>query len=373
MTVHLEHPLETLKRRAILSILSVMGLSGVLTTTLHRLEANPHLLSFVIPPLTVVISLGLLLYLVRVPQGIDRVIQLLLGWSGFIIIFPEYFFVIEAFLHPDRTLISRLPPISSGLFLLTTSAIVFLHSRGLIRLVFLLWLLVAAPIVVYLITHPQELVTPRGLDLIVTLVPAMGINLCLILFYLRLQDTNRQLAHERFQLQSVAERDTLTGLLNRGAGERILQACMGQADRPVGLILCDVDHFKQVNDIYGHLVGDQVLQAIAQRCQARLRKQDRLIRWGGEEFVISVLGEEEATLGYLAEDLRRLIAEQPIPVVGRVTASFGVAMGQPQETLLQLFARADQALYRAKARGRNQTVLASTGQPPPPRGTLNES
>lgn len=192
----------------------------------------------------------------------------------------------------------------------------------------------------------------------VTLVPAMGINLSLVMFYSHLQDAVNKLHIERFQLQEISEKDALTNVFNRGAGEKMLRNLIEQSNQQIGIILCDVDRFKQVNDNYGHLMGDRVLQAIAQCCQSNLRKKDTLIRWGGEEFLIVVTGDDEEELKYLAERLRVIIAEQEIPEVGTVTASFGVALLQPQESLAQLFSRADEALYQAKNQGRNQVIFA---------------
>jgi diguanylate cyclase (GGDEF)-like protein len=175
--------------------------------------------------------------------------------------------------------------------------------------------------------------------------------------FARLQDKLRQLDNERFYLKQVAERDALTGVYNRRMGEAVLEELL-RSSQSVGLILCDVDHFKRVNDGHGHLVGDQVLQTVAQCLQTHLRKQDLLMRWGGEEFLVVVMGEDAKELMQLAERLRSTIASQPIPSIGNVTASFGVALRQPLEQLNQLFDRADQALYQAKNAGRNQVMLA---------------
>ena len=358
MTLLTNDPMEILKRKAIIFILVVMVLGGILITFLHLLEGTTHTISLVIPPLTSITCLNLLIYIIKYPQQIYRVINLLLAWSSFIIIFPEYSFVIEAWLDQEKRLIDTLPPISSGLFLLTTSMIIFLRPRRLVRLTILLWFIIAAPVVVYLILHLPELETPRGIDLIVTLVPAMAINLCFIRFYSQLQDANNKLYLERFHLMEISEKDALTSVFNRGAGERILQDLINQSEEPIGIILCDIDRFKQINDNYGHLMGDRVLQLIAQSCQNRLREKDILIRWGGEEFLIVVTGDDEKELKQMAEHLRLAIADRQIPEVGKVTASFGVALRQPEEDIIDLFARADRALYRAKGYGRNQVIAA---------------
>ncbi len=358
MTLTQNDPMEILNRKAIIFILGIMVLGGIFITTISLIKTKIHPISLVIPPLTSAICLLLLIYLIKYPRRIYQVIKIILGWSSFILLFPEYFFVIEAWLDQEKRLIDTLPPISSGLFLLITSMIIFLRPLGLVRLVLLFWFVAASPIVLYLIFHLEELKTPRGLDIMVTLVPAMGINLSLVMFYSHLQDAINKLYIEKFHLQEVSEKDALTKVFNRGAGEKILQNLIEQSTQQIGIILCDVDRFKQVNDNYGHLMGDRVLQIIAQCCQANLRKKDTLIRWGGEEFLIVVTGDEEEKLRYLAEQLRAIIAEQQILEVGKVTASFGVALLQPQESLSQLFIRADQALYQAKKQGRNQVILA---------------
>lgn len=351
--------IETLKRNTVVCILWVMVLGGIIATLLHIFEDNAHFISLIIPPLTVITCLSLLLYLMKRPQQIDRVILITLGWIGFILLFPEYFFVIKTVLDHEKRLVDTLPPISSGLFLLTTGMIVFLRPRGLVKLACLLWVITAAPVVSYLIFHLQELTTPRGMDLIITLVPAMGVNLFLIRFYARLQDAIDKLHIERLHLKEISEKDALTQAFNRGAGERILQNLIEEPEQKIGIILCDIDHFKQINDNYGHLIGDRVLQIVAQCLQTQLRKQDTLIRWGGEEFLIVVSEHDQIIdLEYLAERLRRNIAEQQVLGARKITASFGVALLQPQENLSQLFARADQALYRAKKSGRNQVILS---------------
>jgi diguanylate cyclase (GGDEF)-like protein len=235
--------------------------------------------------------------------------------------------------------------------------IVFLRPKRLVQMTILLWSFSAAPIMVYLLFHPDQLHTPRGMDLMMSLGPFMGVNLCFVAFYSRLETIVDKLFIERLQLKYLSERDTLTGVFNRGTGERIMKELMTQPDQPLGIILCDVDRFKQINDTYGHLVGDRVLQKVSQYCQSHLRKKDTLIRWGGEEFLILVSGGSQTQLKHLAERLCQGIAAEEIPEVGTVTASFGVVSLQANETLEQAFERADQALYQAKILGRNQVIL----------------
>jgi diguanylate cyclase (GGDEF)-like protein len=352
------HPMEILKRNAIIFLLGLMALTTLIATLLHVLEPKSHLMSLVMAPLSSFIFFNLLFYHLRYPQRLYFVIKISLAWSAFMLLLPQYFFVVVAFVNPEKQLVDILPPIAPGLFLLTTSMIVFLRPRALVRIAFLLWIVTAAPIVIYLIFHRAELETPRGMDLIITLVPAMGINVTLLMFYSRLQDTIDNLYIERFHLKEISEKDALTNVFNRGAGEQILQKLIDQPGQKIGIILCDIDHFKRINDTFGHLSGDRVLQMIAHCCQSNLRTKDILIRWGGEEFLIVVTGDDLAELENLAQRLRRLIANQQITEVIKVTASFGVAFLQPHENLAQLFSRADLALYKAKDLGRNRVVLA---------------
>lgn len=125
-------------------------------------------------------------------------------------------------------------------------------------------------------------------------------------------------------------------------------------------IIFDIDHFKNVNDSFGHQAGDVVLQEIAGLVQKNIRITDIFGRWGGEEFVL-LLPETEVSGGVsLAEKLRNCIEEHAFPAVGRVTVSLGLAVLEPGDTLGSLCAKADQALYQAKKTGRNKTCVYET-------------
>jgi len=126
----------------------------------------------------------------------------------------------------------------------------------------------------------------------------------------------------------------------------------------LSLLIVDVDHFKVINDTYGHLVGDEVLIELTRRLRAHLRTVDVLARWGGEEFVLLLPHCAASVAMRVAEKLRVLVVEQPFPQAGSVTASFGLAQWQPHEPLDIWLKRADDALYAAKASGRNRVCLA---------------
>ncbi|AEK60956.1 hypothetical protein CFU_1124 [Collimonas fungivorans Ter331] len=171
------------------------------------------------------------------------------------------------------------------------------------------------------------------------------------------------------QLQTLSDTDFLTGLLNRRAFFAQGEQQFGIAQRyrrQLTLILMDVDHFKTVNDRYGHQAGDQVLRVVADLCRRHHRKVDLLARYGGEEFLL-MLPEIDLSQGFAAaEKLRCAIDSCDCQLDGgeivNVTASFGVVAFECDNDLESLIGRADQALYQAKHSGRNMVVAAPRGK-----------
>ena len=167
------------------------------------------------------------------------------------------------------------------------------------------------------------------------------------------------------ELKEMAETDALTGVLNRRTlfirgHHELLRA--KRLSSSLAVIILDVDHFKRVNDTYGHGVGDEIIRHVASRCQANLRKIDLFGRYGGEEFVIIAVEADSAMAQQLAERIRLAIADMRIPIDGTelsVTASFGVTVLTPEIVdLMALVNRADVALYRAKREGRDRVIAA---------------
>jgi len=180
-------------------------------------------------------------------------------------------------------------------------------------------------------------------------------------FMLRDQD---ELEAER-ELMALATQDALTGLLNRGAFDHQLQLEFERArryQRPLSLVMIDIDWFKSVNDRYGHVTGDRVLSAVGQVVRASLRGCDHAGRFGGEELVI-LLPETGADGAWLVADrIRQSVMELVVHVPDvalSVTVSAGVAERQAEHTeLTELVASADRALYRAKHAGRNRVTVS---------------
>ncbi|MFT3857887.1 MAG: GGDEF domain-containing protein [Aquabacterium sp.] len=174
-------------------------------------------------------------------------------------------------------------------------------------------------------------------------------------------------------LLESSQRDTLTGLLNRQTFDAaFLKASMPVASeshhvpdgerRDVSAVsgywlgVVDIDHFKRVNDGYGHLIGDEVLVLVARIMRQSFRHYDRLYRFGGEEFVVLLRGGTEPDAQNAFDRFRRHVETYPFPQIGRVTVSIGFTEVQLSETPSVAFARADQAVYEAKHEGRNQVV-----------------
>jgi diguanylate cyclase (GGDEF)-like protein len=164
------------------------------------------------------------------------------------------------------------------------------------------------------------------------------------------------------ETRRLANNDGLTGLQNRRRTTERLEIEIARARRygvPLSVALCDVDHFKQVNDRYGHNMGDQVLVYVGRALQTTLREVDLVGRWGGEEFLIILPDTDVTGGGVVAERLRAGIEALP-PFSGgpeRVTASVGLACFDPSDSTAGLIDRADQALYKAKKGGRNRAEI----------------
>lgn len=189
-------------------------------------------------------------------------------------------------------------------------------------------------------------------------------------------------------LREASERDLLTGLLNRGAFEQSMRSLLPRAQtegRPLTLVVSDIDHFKQVNDIWGHQSGDLALSRFGELLRDMVRSSDVAGRIGGEEFCIAVWNCESEPAERLAERIRQAFARMEHEGLNndiRLTASFGVATAREGETYERLFARADTALYRAKSRGRDRVEnaeqqrvdeVAARTEPQPPETKLKRA
>jgi diguanylate cyclase (GGDEF)-like protein len=183
----------------------------------------------------------------------------------------------------------------------------------------------------------------------------------------RILGLQEQLIESKKEVERQAMYDALTGVLNHGAIIERLQAELDRAQRSgrdLSLIVADLDHFKSVNDNFGHLAGDQVLRDITQRMNEAVRKYDIVGRYGGEEFIVILPDCDKSVVLTVAERLRQSISAAPVEHDGQsmnITCSLGAAWGGGSESITanDLISRADAALYRAKEQGRDRVAAAS--------------
>lgn len=231
------------------------------------------------------------------------------------------------------------------------------------------------PVAIALATGEQRIrrLTIRGRgrqDLSVELhaVPVVGSDGMMYGVAVTMHDVSPELSLEaRCQsLHDAATRDPLTGVANRAEFTRVHEMFVVahlERRRPCSLIITDIDHFKQVNDTYGHQAGDEVLKAFARLLKSNCRPGDLAARFGGEEFVILCADCDVSVASQRAESIRRQFSNLPHDALGgrTCTASFGVTEIQAGDTPGTMVARADRALYDAKERGRNRVVQLGTG------------
>ncbi len=177
-----------------------------------------------------------------------------------------------------------------------------------------------------------------------------------------LRESNLQLQALQAELESLVVADPLTGTFNRRKFHQVLDRAVSNAERHAhcfALLMIDIDHFKHINDNFGHQVGDEVLRDVCVLISETVRSADQLFRVGGEEFCLLASIEEESDAGPLAEKLRHVVSAHPFPVVGRVTVSIGIANFRAGDTQESIYARADNAMYEAKRNGRNCVVASA--------------
>ncbi|MDD3610435.1 MAG: diguanylate cyclase [Halothiobacillaceae bacterium] len=192
-----------------------------------------------------------------------------------------------------------------------------------------------------------------------------GLNRRISLINTRLTEQEQSLRDKNAELEFLSTTDRLTGVFNRRWLDDALTRNLSKAQRygrPLSLLLFDLDHFKDVNDRYGHLVGDEVLKVCADLVAARIRTSDFFGRWGGEEFIVLCPETTLQQAGVLAESLRRAVEGAAFPEGIRQTISIGVAELGSSMSADDLIRQADRGLYQAKAAGRNRVASVAAGE-----------
>ncbi|AHZ69114.1 diguanylate cyclase [Pseudomonas mandelii JR-1] len=191
----------------------------------------------------------------------------------------------------------------------------------------------------------------------------LNLLICLFVTLIVLLLLNRVIKRYQGKIQAQATLDSLTELPNRRGFDLLAAQAMLEARRepkPLTAMLLDLDHFKVLNDTYGHLAGDQVLIGFARDLESCLRHSDIVCRWGGEEFIVLLKDTDGETGLMIAEKIRQHVEQQRYAYDGKelqLTVSIGLTTLQVDETLHTLLSRADHAMYRAKQAGRNRTCV----------------
>lgn len=223
-------------------------------------------------------------------------------------------------------------------------------------------------LIVYLALDWFTQIIPRAYVLTTSELASLR-ALCITVVFVMFAYTGRyyfgQVAEAERRLRHLATIDPLSGLWNR---RHFLHVANAEADRarrhslPLSAALADIDHFKRVNDVHGHPVGDRVIQHVSELLRSQLRSSDLLGRWGGEEFILLLPSTDAAAAAVMCERLREQVQRSPCIIDGMalpVTVSFGVHRVDLDAGLERAVKRADDALYEAKQKGRNCTVVAS--------------
>jgi diguanylate cyclase (GGDEF)-like protein len=258
------------------------------------------------------------------------------------------------------------------------SIVLFFYKRGAFDSHVVRWLVaslvltIASEMSLTLYTGVYDLINLIGhffkliaFYLIYIAIVEMGLEKPQRLLFKDLKHRERALQRALKDVQRLAITDPLTGLYNQrhfttAAEAEVQRAC--RYGRPLSAVMMDIDHFKRVNDSYGHTIGDRLLQKVAESCRKELRRADLVGRYGGDEFVIVLPEIDLAAAKRVAERLRRTIAQTQVKTAkgpARVTASLGVTTVDCDNIRLEaLLSRADKALYAAKRKGRNQIRTA---------------
>ncbi|MGX5173974.1 MASE1 domain-containing protein [Aliikangiella sp. IMCC44653] len=193
------------------------------------------------------------------------------------------------------------------------------------------------------------------LQLFIALFSLVMFSIAIIVYRQKL--TSLQLKNKQVELENLFRLDQLTNIWNRYRITEFVEVELSRfsrSGRPFGIIMLDIDNFKRINDEYGHTEGDKVLVSLSQLIKVHVRHADLFGRWGGEEFIIVCTDTDKKSLIILAEKVRTIISENKLGLEKSITISLGATLVQPNDSIISLVDRADEALYQSKANGKNQ-------------------
>lgn len=217
-----------------------------------------------------------------------------------------------------------------------------------------------------IINKPPNYFIRHRIQILISTITIIFITIISFLIYRQLlmkktnkkfQELYEEIRRKNQQLNIISELDSLTGLKNRRAIDRVIKNELDRSSRygtPISILLIDVDHFKRVNDTYGHNIGDKVLTEISEVLGENIRSTDSVARWGGEEFLIIAANTSLEEAMKFGEKIRGKIEEFNFTKIERLTVSIGISQHRPGESFNKLYERVDEALYSAKEKGRNR-------------------
>lgn len=355
--------LATMRRRAYIIILLVGIAGGVWGWTVNELQGTVSAVTRPIFP-TVILTAAAGIWMLRTGRSIRFVEEAIYGIIGGVMLVVLFY---SLYLEEGRELSNAS---LAGLYLWSAFLFIFIfiaHERrqALLRagLLYLLYVGVSLPALLV----PQTAAVPgselQGWDSLGLSYVSMASTIVVLYFLITMKDDLRRAEIRAERLRLLADTDALTNILNRrGMGKAIDKelARAASTNLPLSLVAFDLDDFKQLNDAYGHDVGDAVLVDVARLISANLRPGDSFGRWGGEEFTILCPQTSSVAAYKIADRLRELLEEnESAGLAERVSASFGVGTYRPEDSAESLTRRADVALYRAKEGGKNRTEAVS--------------
>ncbi|MBX0328114.1 GGDEF domain-containing protein [Oscillochloris sp. ZM17-4] len=242
------------------------------------------------------------------------------------------------------------------------TAFIFFETRHAIGISIIIYLTLLVPIIALLLLGGLASAQSDSHAIVINLLWAHPVYIVALTSIAWLKAHLVAARDDASVMSTAANVDYLTGVANRRAAAHALQAALAEAQmmgKDLAALLIDIDHFKQINDRFGHDVGDSVLIDLAAALRRQLRDSDTLGRWGGEEFIVIARQVAPAEAAALADRLRLSIAQRPAPQPAPITLSLGVSSARPDDTPESLVKRADEALYRAKQGGRNRVEVWS--------------
>lgn len=340
----------------ILRIILISGLGGVLLIWLNNsFFQTLDAIDIIAYPIFVIVMLALVILLSWRPHYYFFIILTsFLVFIAYTINYAIHTLAIKKGLEGMFSLVTYLQLIS----LLYIMFFIFLKGRMIPSIASITLIFISGIIVFMVLDETPREVFVISAPALINIFVLQGLQVAFLIAFTQIKGQYTQMRSRTEELIHMATIDYLTGIANRRHIENVISHHFGSSPKDLSIIMLDIDHFKQVNDTYGHDAGDQVLVCVARKLCDHVRSSDTIGRWGGEEFIVVAPNTDPEQAARLAERLRFVLDENTSKDF-TLTASFGVAVYRNGDTPDSLVKRADKAMYRAKQLGRNCVELAT--------------